>query len=461
MSVFSKLKAGITGLTEEQQETVNEVKALIKKEHDHEVSLSDPAVWDDIKDHLPKEGATEEEIGACLSAAMDEVLADDPTWDEEATNDNEDEGVTDADRLADRAATAPRSAQKADQKAIELADTLRGNERVIKELSEFVEIENKRKRAPASLGFLFLKTLGENQLLSCPTPGSRYDDVDEDGKMLYGPKGKFPHMAYDVRKPGKDGGGSFCQDVANQLPLGREHITALADVRAAMGKDKDTQTSGKYRGWNTTQLEEEEGWHKSQLNLLKNAVKVGLSTAIKITQVSKKTKLSAKFRTTGKDDKETVLPRHAVVEVYYLKEVMHEGKKVHQKVDIWVNASTLLRVDLDEVGKLDDPQDQLDAFVARRGTGDSDEEDSKFIAITNADETSDVLYEINARKSEKAYQASLQRKIAGPDGGEFLDQMAGVYELFGRYLKRKENQEKMAQYRATQEEANEKKEKAA
>ena len=458
MSVFSKLKTAVSGLTEEQQETVNEVRSLIEKEHDFKVSLSDAAIWDDIKDHLPTEGDSEEVIGEKLTAAMQEVLDDDPTWEGES---NGDEGVTEEDKAADKEATAPRSAQKADQKAIELADTLRSDEKIIKELTEYVEVENKRKRAPASLGHRFLKTLKENQLLSYPTPGSRYDDVDEDGKLLYGPKGKFPQRSFDVRKPGKDGGGSFCQDVANQLPMGREHIAALDDVRAAMGKNKDGQTSGKYRGWTQTQLKEEEDWHKSQLTQLKNGVKIGLATAMKMVQVGKQTKLTARFRTTGKDENETVIARHAVVEVYYLKKVVVEGKEAHEKVSIWVNPSTLLRVDLDEIAKHTDPQEQLDAFVAKRGTGDSDEDDSKFVAVTNADETADVFFEINARKSDKAYLASIARKIAGPDGGEFLDQLAGIEEFCRRYTRTEEAKKKIAEYRAIQEEANNKDKKAA
>lgn len=457
MSVFSKLKTAVSGLTEEQQETVNEVRGLIEKEHDHKVSLSDAAMWDDIKDHLPVEGDSEEVIGEKLTAAMQEVLDDDPTWEQS----DDDEGVTAEDKAADKAATAPRSAQKADAQAIELADTIREDEATVKELTEFVDMENKRKRAPAALGFRFYKLLKENQLLSYPTPGSRYDDVDEDGKLLYGPKGKYPQQSFDVRKPGKDGGGSFCQDVANQLPLGREYIADLDDLRAAMGKNKDTQTSGKYRGWNTVQLEEHEDWLKAQLTQLKNAVKIGLSVAMKMHAVKKQTKLVAKFRTTGKDGNETVMNRHAVIEVYYLKEVEHEGKKVHQKVDIWVNPSTLLRVDLDEVSKHDDPQDQLDAFVAKRGTGDSDDEDSKFQPVTNADETADVMYEIIARKDEKAFQASISRKIASKDGPEFLDMLASMEEFCRRYTKKPENIKKIAEYRATQEEAKEKDKKAA
>lgn len=453
MSVFSKAKAALnSGLSEQEQATVNEVKELILSEYGHTPSQTDPALWDLIKEHLPEEGADEETIGLSLSKAMEAILDDDPTYEGQEESEDEVEALKNASK--------PLSARKGDEKAIELADTISEDKAIIAELTEFVTVENKRKRAPAALGFLFLKRLGENMLLSCPVPGSRYDDTDEDGKLLYGPKGRYPNRAFDIRKTDKNGGGSFCQDIANQIPMGREHIVALDDVRAASGKNKEVQTSGKYKGWTQTQLDEEEAWHKSQLTQLKNGVKAGLSAAIKIVQVGKQTKLSARFRTTGKGDSETVMARHAVVEVYYLKKVMDEGKEVNEKVSRWVNASTLLRVNLDEVAAKADPQDQLEAFIAKKGKSEGTD-DERFIAITNADEVSDVFFEINARKGDKGFLASISRKVQSKDGGEFLDQLAGIEEFCRRFTRTEEAKRKIAEYRATQEEADKKDKKAA
>src|SRR5688572_28584621 len=101
---------------------------------------------------------------------------------------------------------------------------------------------------------------------------------------------------------------------------------------------------------------------------------------------------------------------------------MHDGKEVASLVNIWINPNSFLRIDLDDVASKPTEQDQLDACVARRGTQDEDNKPSA-ININNADDIVEAFFDINVNKTDKAFQASIARKIAGPDGPEFLDQL--------------------------------------
>lgn len=401
-------------ISAEMQEQVDGLKHAIKETYDHEVSMSDTDLVKLMEDN--SDASSDEIINLVLDAEGFEPDTDDDDQEEQETS-------------AVKKETAPKSAQKVSRSILEAAAKIDANPRLVKALQDAVETERNRKRNSAQFGYELSVTFSADELGSFPMPGTKKDDVGA-------------NEPYDVRGPGE---GSFCQDLADSTKEGREIKNELDLLTKLTGKEGNGEVRpDKWKGWSVNRLSQEKANRQTDKAALRKVIKEGLSICKRMEELKQNTLLTAKFRT-EKHGNERAVQRTAVpIQVYYLTK--EDGQNI--TIDRWVAVSTFLRVDFKKVAAFESAEEQLDAFVVKKGKKGKGEDAALPIKITNAEQAQEAFYEVVGRFDNDKFMAGIYKIINSDEGGEFLDTIFKLEKELHKITKRADMQKK---YRAYQE----------
>lgn len=406
-------------LTSEQEALVDGFLELIKEEYDHEVSLSKAVVYGIMAKHSGDPDAGE---------AIKEVLEMDDTFEGDPEAPEIEETKEEAE--ADTKHYTKVSAEELDKKAVAFAVKMDANPEIKAGLHEYILIESKRKRITAEVALGFLTTFKDEEIDEQPWPSSRYDDKDIGNKP------------FDVRKAGE---GSHYADVAYATEEGRTLVARKKSVTQAMD-DKQT-TPSEFKGWSNHDLEDEYQTCDDNLKALKASIKKAMSLCKRIRQVKTDTLLRANIRTRKADGKTFLVKGHLPLRVYYLKKDKESDANI--VIDRWLSVSTFLSPNLNiaKIGTLPTAEDQLDAFVVKKGKKATKAEEGNILVIANASDYVTATFLMATQQTDKTFVANIWKEIASPSGGEFLDTMADVHSFFHGILNKPECKSKLAEYR--------------
>ena len=406
-------------LTSEQVALVDGFLELIKEEYDHDVALSKAVVYGIMASHSGDEDAGE---------AIKEVLEMDDTFegDPEALEQEETEDEDKAE--ADRPLTV--SAEDLDKKAVAFAAKIDANPDIKAGLHEYIEIESKRKRITAQVALGFLTSFKDEEIDEQPWPSSRYDDVGIGNKP------------YDVRKTGE---GSYYADSAYATEEGKALRARMKSINEALS-DKQTRPP-EFKGWTTHSLEDEYQTCDDNLKSLKASIKKAMMMCKRIRQVKTDTLLRANIRTRKADGKTFLVKGHLPLRVYYL--VKDKESDANVVMDRWLSVSTFLssKLDIAKIGTLPTAEDQLDAFVVKKGKKGTKAEEGKVVSISNASDFASATYIMHRLLEDKVFQADLWKFVASDEGGEFLDSLAKIETFAHSILVKPECKAKLAAFR--------------